>query len=288
MSQSKDIQGRPTMTKDYQSASIQEKMDLVKEQYNQMDASIPLVTSRDVQLRTLEIQTIESHLKSGDILDCGCGNGYTTLHLAKKLSNSHLVGVDFSENMIDGANRFLKESQLQSNCEFHCANIFNFLEKDNRKYDTIITERLLINLPSEKHQLDLIDILSTKLKPKGRLILVEASKNGLKQLNEVRVDCELEPIPDVYAGNDSSLKINEEHLKSHIKNNSEITLIAEQNFSVYHLISRALHPLYVKPESPKFSNPLNEFARLLQSAVNTAGIHIDDVGSNKAWIIEKI
>ena len=75
----KDTAGRSgTLTPDqfeaYQRADLQQRTQL-REHYNSRNPSDRYATSRDYNMRELEIEAISTQLPPGDILDLGCGNG---------------------------------------------------------------------------------------------------------------------------------------------------------------------------------------------------------------------
>jgi len=54
--------------------------------------------------------------KGKRILDIGCGTGRMSIQLAEK--GAYVVGIDFSQDMIDRANAIAKEKDLHDNCVF--------------------------------------------------------------------------------------------------------------------------------------------------------------------------
>lgn len=59
------------------------------------------------------------------ILDVGCGPGYYSLAYAKQGAKK-VVGIDYSEKMIQLANERLKKESLKSNCQFLVNDIMDF------------------------------------------------------------------------------------------------------------------------------------------------------------------
>lgn len=56
------------------------------------------------------------NIKGKKILDIGCGTGHISVRLAEK--GAYVMGVDFSQDMIDRANAIAKEKGLFDNCVF--------------------------------------------------------------------------------------------------------------------------------------------------------------------------
>ncbi len=88
----------------YWAATPDERQRTLRDVYESVDPLDPHATFRDHNLRGLEISALKKHLTSpGNILDLGCGNGYTLLSIAEDL-DWPMTGVDFSQNMINGSN----------------------------------------------------------------------------------------------------------------------------------------------------------------------------------------
>ncbi len=108
-------------------------------------------------IKSLEIKKHEK------VLDFGCGNGYITLEIAKLASKT--VGIDI--------NPFIKEIKvptfLNKKIKFYLHDEFINLEE---KYDKILISEVILSVDSAEN---LLKFLNKKLKPNGKLILV----NGL-------------------------------------------------------------------------------------------------------------
>lgn len=285
----REVEGRPAMKGDYATSSEEERKALVRDQYNRMDADNIYITSRDFHLRELEIASIKRHVSTGSILDCGCGNGYTLLSLAKELPSIRMVGVDFSENLIAGANRLKErfEHELVSMPEFRVADIFDYIENDAEMFEFIITERVIVNLPTQALQEKIILGIIRKLKPGGSYLMVEGTLEGFRALNQLRDRAELDVIPDVYPGNESSKKPEERWIREVVRRSGTAEIAAVENFSFYNLVSKIVHPLLVAPEEPKFSAQINRYAAVVQNGISDMGIVMPDVGAGKLFVIRR-
>jgi SAM-dependent methyltransferase len=286
-----DVEGRPPVEGDYASADDERRMAMVRAQYDRFSATGRYATSRDYNNRELEIAGIRGNLTGQRVLDLGCGNGYTLLALGTELESGRLVGVDFSQSMVDGARELMRteyEGTLKVQPEFVCSDVFAFLEAvDVGEFDTIISERLVLNLPSWEKQRKLIEAIIARLSPGGRYLMVEASAQGFGELNAVRRRCGLAEIPDRYPGNESSNKLDEENLKGLFAEHADVQVRPLHYFSFYALASKVLHPLLVAPNEPKFTAPINDFARMVQQALTDAGIALPNLGASKMWTVEK-
>lgn len=102
--------------------------------------------------------------KKGITLDLGCGEGLFANFLASTSKERQVFGLDIDKRRILKANRGFK------NTRFVWGDV---TKKEIPKADTIIMFHLLHHLPSFKAQEELIKKIKTKLKRKGKLIIVE-------------------------------------------------------------------------------------------------------------------
>jgi ubiquinone/menaquinone biosynthesis C-methylase UbiE len=219
------------------------------------------VTSRDFHLRELEITFLAQYVQPGKVLDLGCGNGYTLLSLARRVTADYL-GVDFSSNMIEGAKSLMREMAGELKCfpSFQQADVRELTFPD-ANFDCVISERCLLNLPCRDDQWQAIGEVFRILKPGGMYLMVEGTEDGLRRLNRLRELMNLATIPSVAPDNASSLKFHEAELESVLEPMFEIK--HKHFFSLYYLISRVIHPVLAAPEEPKFDSKINAIAREL-------------------------
>lgn len=159
-------------------------------------------TTNDVYLRELEISTFIKTIESFSIgndgalaLDIGCGDGYTTLHIAKQFPEMEFMGVDYSGSMIRNANSNLQEEPI-SNLNFGVADATKIGEKfAEQSFDLVLTDRCLINLDSSDDQYDAIRQIGTLLKPEGHYIGIENFTDGQENLTSARAAMGLSEIP---------------------------------------------------------------------------------------------
>lgn len=97
----------------------------------------------------------------------------------------------------------------------------------------------------------------------------------------------LAKIPDRYAGNESSNKIDDEAIKGIAKRRKDVVLRDIPAFSFYSLASKVMHPLIVRPQEPKFTSVINDGAREVQAALNSLGVEMRTIGAAMAWLLEK-
>jgi len=208
------------------------------------------VTHRDIWQRWLEIEFLKLFMnKKANVIDIGCGNGYTTKILAPLVNK--IVGIDYSQEMI------MRAKQKAPDIDFFVADV---LELDVSKFsifDMAISVRCLINLKNWNEQKKAILNIISLLKKDGVFIFIEGSKNGRDRLNELRKSVGLDPMPIVWHNCD----FYEEELLSFL----EKYFIIEKkiHFGVYDFLSRIFHPLLVAPDEPKYDSKINEIAAAL-------------------------
>ena len=245
----------------------------------------PYVTSKDMNLRELEIDAISKYMTSGlNVLDIGCANGYTINRLAEKFK-SEFMGIDFSEKMIDKAQMMAtRKSRLSAGTmRFAVVDVLG-LDKYftvHSTFDIIIPVRLLINLPDTLDQEKAIKSIHKLLKPKGKFLMMEATIDGLERLNAVRNKVGLEPTPITNKENRWINRFREEHLKKFLPKYFKILDI--QRFGLYFFISRVVHPLLVK--NTKVDAKINKIAYDLATKLET---NYKDIGGSALYVLEKI
>jgi ubiquinone/menaquinone biosynthesis C-methylase UbiE len=254
-----------TILDEYLSAPAETRAEIVRTNYDQRDTQDLYVTSRDFHLRELEIDFLAEHLRSGKVLDLGCGNGYTIVSLARRIAADYL-GLDFSANMLEGAAGLVQRfaAELKSIPTFRQADVRRLAFADST-FDCVLSERCLLNLPFREDQWQTIREVHRVLKPGGQYLMVEGTEDGLERLNDVRAKMSLPAILSVAADNVSSLKFREAELEAVLQ--PLFTIAKKHYFSLYYLISRVVHPLLVEPDVPKFDSKINAIARQLSSVL---------------------
>lgn len=150
-------------------------------------------TIQDIRTRNLEMQAIFGYIKDGmEVLEIGCGNGYTAQSLVERL-NVELDAFDFTQELIDIAKlRNLTRAKGKVNFFQHDVLKFEALEK----YDLVFTERVLQNLLSWEDQKKALKNVVASLKKGGLFVMEESFWSGLNNLNAARKELDLEPISE--------------------------------------------------------------------------------------------
>ncbi len=162
------------------------------------NAGAQTATTNDVYQRELEILTATRTLANlkvarGDrVLDVGCGDGYSTLALARAFPDVSFSGVDYSGSMIDSA-RQAAEHLAVSNLDFEVGDV-TALERPQR-FSVVVTMRCLINLSSGEAQADAIGRIAKHLVAGGHYLAIENFTDGQDGMNAARAAVGLPPIP---------------------------------------------------------------------------------------------
>lgn len=159
-------------------------------------------TTDDVYLRSLEVKTFINEIKKIKkknlrILDIGCGDGFTTISVAREVKGSKFIGVDYSENMIANAKNRLKSeaSSVAKRLDFFVGDATKLMEQFKPgEFDVIISSRCLINLTTPNQQYKTIGDISKILKRGGVYLGIENFLDGNNELNKVRKELGLNEI----------------------------------------------------------------------------------------------
>ncbi len=226
-------------------------------------------TMHDLTTREAEIRTLLSYLKNGDrCLEIGCGNGAASIRIgeAKKLS---MTCVDFSPDLIKLAKK-QPIRNVKGSISFREQDVLKLDEKN--RFDVVFTERCIINLLEWDHQKAALVQMSGALKKGGRLLLLEAYSDGLKELNRARKELGLPNIPPAY----HNLHLDREKVVEFLAK-QKMNLVVEDNFlSSYYFGSRVLYPALAKfaGKEIEYNNAFGRFFASLPSAGNFSHIKL--------------
>lgn len=242
------------------SADVRQFWDEQANEFGESD----LATAPDHHYRLLEIDRIKSKLiDHQDVLDVGCGNGYSTLEFAKANPHSTFTGIDYSAPMIEHAKAAAKAAN--SPVVFSEGDVRNLDQCQaikGKRFDTIISERCLINLKDWDEQQEAILGLRRLLKPTGRIILVENTQEGLANLNKLRAQFGLHEIKVRW----HNFYIPQNELERFAVKNFRVETV-ENIGNLYYILSRVLYAKLAQIEGvePKYDHIINQIAADLPS-----------------------
>lgn len=227
--------------------------------------SSDLATAPDHYYRGLEIETILGELlkikQHETILDVGCGNGYTTNKIARKIPEATITGIDYSEPMIAAANK-----TAMPNVEYFVGNVLSLSRNKNlspQHFDVVLCTRCLINLTSWESQRAAMLEMRKMLAPHGRLVLVENTEAGMENLNKLRARVDLPPIAIRW----HNKYLPETEFRDFLKNGPFVTEYVENIGNMYYIASRVIYAKLCADQGiePDYANPINAIAARLPS-----------------------
>jgi len=224
-----------------------ETLDYWQEKARTSD-DVRAVTHSDTHQRQLEIDTIISYLKkTDDVLDIGCGNGYSTAIFSRYCRA--ITGIDFSSEMI---RRARIENSLSGKIAYAVADARKLRLK--KTFSKIVTERCLINILDWNAQKKALANIAGHLRRGGLYLMMEGVADGRKRLSRLRVRVGLEKLPDVAYNLDFERKRTESFLKKYFD------IVEFKTFGSYEFITRIIYPMYVRPSQPFYGSKFHDIA----------------------------
>jgi len=212
------------------------------------DDSSPQSTTEDYYLRQLEIAKLKEAIfrygsKIKIVGDFGCGDGFSTISLAKEFPSIHFIGYDYSQSMIRNAEKRKKEEGV-SNVEFKVIDVLK--ERASQSFDMIYTDRVIINIPSWEEQKKAIDLIFESLNKGGVYVIIENFIDGHNNFNKLREEFGLDKIEMRW----HNLFLDKNTLMPFLEKKSRI--IMDENFtSTYFIVSRIVYTKICKLENKK-------------------------------------
>ncbi len=223
--------------------------EVIKEHYKVQAAKhkdSALSTMEDPITRQKEVTIIENFFqlpqvaaKTKQVLEIGCGNGYTLNILSPKFSNYNFTGLDFSEDLLE-----IARSRNLKGVEFLQGDARKLSFKDE-SFDVIYTERCIINLLSWDEQQLALTEMHRILRKGGYLLFMESFTEGYNNLNKARNELGLDSIPMPHHNLYFEKDLFEPFIASKFEVIEENTI--PRNFlSSHYFTARVLHPLLTK------------------------------------------
>jgi ubiquinone/menaquinone biosynthesis C-methylase UbiE len=235
--------------------------------------------TNDLPLKAVEMQALSQYVRDGQsVLDIGCGNGLTAFRLLEQF-RIDIVGIDFAERMIEEANRLSATQARGKAVRFAVGDVRQLSRVPavaGRKFDVVVTERVLINLGSWEEQKlamrDIVDLLS----PDGIYLMCENLEEGLASINQARSAIDLPAIEKPW---------HNRYLRE--REVQEIDFATLQEYrdisSTYYFLSRIVNAWVAKQnnEEPRYDSPINQLSLRLGGLRNleSAGF-----GQTRLWV----
>lgn len=189
-------------------------------------------------------------------LEIGCGAGDTARLLVQTFPRLDLLAVDGAAQMIATAkSRPYPSARLRFK-------VCDALQLPDGRFDLILTQRCLINLPTWELQRQALEGIAARLAPGGRYVMCENSQDGLDAINQTRQSIGLpaieRPWHNRYIHHDELHQIR------------GMALVDCRCFSAeYYFLSRIVNAWLAEREDrePEYDAPINQLATLLSTAV---------------------
>jgi len=196
-------------------------------------------TIGDMNIRRLEIENLTKYLKNNKkCLEVGCGNGAATIEISK-IKKLDLTSIEPNKKLFSIAQQ-QDVTDILGKINFLNENILKFYKENT--FEQIFSIRCIINLLTKNDQKNALSNMARSLQPGGDLILLEAFSDGLKELNLVRNELDLENLP----GAPHNLHLDKIFVIEHLENEN-LEFVHEDNFlSSYYFFTRALYPAITK------------------------------------------
>lgn len=240
------------------------------------------VTHPDVWQRWIEIELLKRHLdQQADVLEVGCGNGYTTAHMAPLVRS--VLALDYSEAMVQRAREDCRDVRTGSGAspEFRVGDAMRLSADSLGRFDIVTSQRCLINLGAWDDQQEALRGVAAVTKPGGRFIMMEGSAQGRRTLDEARVSMGLERMPKVWHNVDFEIDRTKQFLDSYFE------LIHEQYLGTYDFVSRLVHPLLSAPEAPRYEAEINRIAAELTMKLPMKHNGFPELGRLFFWVLQR-
>lgn len=182
---------------------------------------------------------VSKYLKADQsIADIGCGDGRATRLYAELVERC--IGVERSDHL-RGIALSEQEARPIENLSFTKGDILD-LSKFADAFDVVVTERVLINLPSWDEQQQAIEQIHTTLRPGGLYVMLENTEDGDRALNDLRESVGLTPIPqhwhNLFMDWDSFM----------LAVTPRFELVERRAFSLYYVLTRVYGQLFASFE----------------------------------------
>lgn len=242
----------------------------IREHWNQRAQLGQTAGTQDLIAKELEHKALldaARTMKPHTILEVGCGRGELARLIVAHLSGVDYLAVDNSPAMIGAAKAQPRNGRLRYACR-------GVEDLPKGYFDCVITERMLINLPTWEAQKAAIDAIAERLHPGGYYLMCENSQDGLNVINFSRGEIGLPPIAAPWH--------NRYLLDAELSGVTSLTLVDCQRFSsTYYFLSRVVNAALAQQagQEPTYDAPVNRLALRLPA--------YGPYAQNRLWIWRK-
>jgi len=113
---------------------------------------------------------------SGTLVDLGCGSGNLIIQIAKTFTNLNLIGVDLSEEIINTAEKYAKENDVNEKIKFEIGSVDNLPFPDD-SIDFIIST---LSLHHWSNPINSFKEIYRVLRKKGMCLIFDFRRNSRK------------------------------------------------------------------------------------------------------------
>jgi SAM-dependent methyltransferase len=235
-------------------------------------------TSRDPYLAELERERIGAHLgRNHATLEVGCGDAVHSLYYARIVRS--LIGLDVAESLVERARRRARKARSK-NVRFVTASVLEAGKTlAGERFNSIVSQRCLINLPTWTYQRSAIEQIHSLLKKGGLFLMSEGFDEELSELNSVRASLGLNRIKVVGYNRMFVRRDFERFVKSLFRIENVL------HYGTYLLLSRAFYPAAVAPQSPRHDSRMNQVAMLLDRTLGPKAL--PQFSYNSLYVLSK-
>jgi SAM-dependent methyltransferase len=238
-------------------------------------------TMEDVIIRQKELESIytffgqrDVRVICNDVLEIGCGNGYTLEQLAARYPDAKFHGLDFSHDLLS-----IAFQRNIPNGSFSQGDVRKLEFADN-SVDIVYSERCLINLLSWEDQQKGLSEIHRVLRKGGFYFMVESFTDGFDNLNKARNELGLDNIPVAH----HNLYFEKESFKDFVAPlfgiidpaslGTDSHALLPNFLSSHYFTARVLHPLLTKGNPNLKNTEFVKFFSFLPPSGNYAPIQM--------------
>ena len=237
-------------------------------------------TMKDMNIKDAEVanilywlEALRSCYESADVLEIGCGNGYTAAQIEEAV-DVRLTAIDFCEEFID----LCRERKL-ARTRFAVGDALG-LEFDDESFDIVFTQRTLMNLACWETQKKALAEILRVLRRGGSYLMIESFTDGLEALNQAQEAVGLEPKRqphhNCYFDKAELFRYMEGRMERFRDERRGLDSARDENFlSSYFFGSRVLYPALIKGRlDVVYNNKFVEFFRHMPAYGNYSTIQL--------------